>query len=98
MSISGRRRWTPAERWAAGLALAAVVVTWNATFDRGIVLAANRYLAAQRAHAQGRGPSVQVQGVMQPAVAASARRATVWSLPVAGLGIGVVRFVRSRRK
>ena len=98
MSSSGRRRWTRAERWAAGLSLAAVAITWNATFDRGIVHAANSYLAAQRAHAQGGGPFVQVQSVMQPAVAASARRATVWSLPVAGLGIAVVRFVRSRRK
>jgi hypothetical protein len=98
MSSSGRRRWTRAERWAVGLSLAAVAITWNATFDRGIVLAANNYIAAQRAHIAGRGPFVHVRSVMQPAAAASARRATVWSLPVAGLGIAVVRFVRSRRK
>ena len=97
MSISGaRRRWTSAERWAAGLAIAAVIVTWNATFDRGIVGAAKAYLAKQRAHAAGRGPSVQVQSVMRPSAAASARRATIWSLPVACLGIAVVRFVRTR--
>jgi hypothetical protein len=93
---AGRRRWTRGERWAAGLALAAVVVTWNATFDRGIVVAAKTYLAAQRAHKEGRGPAVQVHSVMQPAIADSARRATIWSLPVACLGIAVVRFVRSR--
>jgi hypothetical protein len=98
MSYSGAKpRWTRGERWAAGLALAAVVATWNATFDRGIVIAANAYLAAQRAHAERQGPIVQVQSVMEPAIAASAWRATLWSLPVGCLGIAVVRFVRSRR-
>jgi hypothetical protein len=82
-----------AARIAGAFAFAAAVLTWNATFERGIVLASNRYLAAQRAHKEGHGPFVYVQDFMRPAVGASARRATVWTAPVAIIGLAVVRFV-----
>jgi hypothetical protein len=82
----------------AALALIAVgAVAGNVVFDRGVVDAANRYLALQAAHHEGTGPYVYVREVMRPAIAVSARRAAAWSAPIALLGLVAFRLSGSRR-
>jgi hypothetical protein len=78
------------------LAFAAIV--WSQIFDWGIVEAANRYKFMQRQAADGQRPFVYVKNVMRPAIADSARRATVWSAPIGLVGLMAVRMARRQPK
>ena len=64
-------------RRAAIVAWAAcAVVIWNVVFDAIVVQAGRDYLTLQALRQQGRGPSVTIREVMNPAVARAARTAT----------------------
>jgi hypothetical protein len=73
--VRSRRR----ARLAAGLWVAFAVIAWNNVFDREIRLAERGYLDRQVEHELGNGPGATVRGAMDPAVAAAARAATLWS-------------------
>ena len=91
-----------AARLASALTLAALLVTWNTLFDRGIDAGVAAYLAWQQEHAERGGDFVSMQEVMRPAAAASAMGATAWSAPVALAGVAAVwgldRRARRRRR
>lgn len=80
----------------AGAVLLLSFVYWNRVFDSGVVVGMERYVAAQREHAAGRRPFVSMQDMMEDAVAKSARRATLRTLPFALLGLAGV-WILARR-
>ncbi|HXE80377.1 MAG TPA: hypothetical protein VNK41_06480 [Vicinamibacterales bacterium] len=86
-----------AARLAVIATLGAVLVTWNAVFDRGIDAGMDRYLALQR-QAAARGSFVYMQDVMRPAAAESAVRASAWSAPVAGVGFVAAWWLGRRER
>ena len=82
-SAAGRRL-----RRAAFLAwIACAVVIWNVVFDGIVVQAGREYLTLQALGRQGRGPSVTIREVMDPAVARAARTATIAGGAIGAAGI-----------
>ncbi len=81
----------------AGAVLLLSFVYWNRVFDSGVVVGMERYVAAQREHVAGRRPFVPMQDMMRDAVAGSARRATVRTLPYTLLGLAGV-WILGRRQ
>lgn len=77
-------------RLMAGAVLLLSFAYWNTVFDSGVVVGMERYVAAQREHAAGRRPFVYMQDMMREAVAESAQRATLKTLPFAVLGLAGV--------
>lgn len=85
-------------RLAAGLVLALTLIVWNQVFDWAVVEGANRYKIAQRQHLGGQRPFVHMKDIMEPAIAASARRATAWSLPIGIIGLLAVGAAHRRSR
>ena len=89
MSLSRRARFVAAF-WAI-----AVLVVWNAVFDRVIVLSGRNYIRAAVA-ADAAGASLAIDDWMQPAVVRAFWLATGVGTAVAILGVAAVR--RSSRR
>jgi hypothetical protein len=83
-------------RLMAGAVLLLSFLYWNRVFDSGVVVGMERYVAAQREHAAGHRPFVPMQDMMGEAVAESARRATLRTLPFAVVGLTAV-WILARR-
>lgn len=83
----------------AGSAVLAAVVVFCAVQDREMKAGVGRYIAAQRAALDGRGPAVTVDEVMGPSIRASVRGGLVWSGVVGAVGLTSAAVVtrRSRR-
>ena len=89
MSLPQRARFVAAF-WAI-----AVLVVWNAVFDRVIVLSGRQYIRAAVA-ADAAGASLTIDDWMQPAVVRAFWLATGVGVAVAILGVAAVR--RSARR
>jgi hypothetical protein len=75
---------------------AAAVGVFCVVQDRVTAAGARRYVALQREAMAGRGRSVTVDEVMQPAIDRSVRLGLLSSGAVAGLGVAAGLVVRSR--
>jgi hypothetical protein len=100
MLMSARRRFAalrqpgPSARLARALCVVWAVVVWNVVFDRVIVVAGRRYVAAAGAAAADRAaPPLNMDDWMRPAV----RRGLVVATAAAG-AIVVVGFAATRIK
>ncbi len=85
--------------WLAGLLwLAFAAVVWNVVFDRVLVLAGRRYVAA--AHASARtGTYLRIDDAMRPAVRRGAWLASATAVPIAVAGgLGVWIGLRRQRR
>ena len=86
--------------WLAGLLwLALAFAVWNVVFDRVLVLAGRRYVAAAYQSAQA-GTYLRIDDAMRPAIRRGAWLATAAAVPLAvagglGLWIGLRRQRRS---
>jgi hypothetical protein len=79
--------------------IAAVAVVFCAVQDREMAAGVGRYVAAQRAAVAGRGPAVDVEDVLAPAVRESVRRGLMWAglTGAAGMAAAAVTARRLRR-
>jgi len=67
-----------------------VVVLWNVIFDVHVQLAAIRYVSAQQRYELGHAPRQSIAAIMEPAVRAGFRNATLWSGLTALAGLGAL--------
>jgi hypothetical protein len=83
------------KRVVVALWLAAVVVAWNAVFDRVLIRAGRDYVQTAADVARGSGPYARIDDYMRPAVP----RALVLATSAAGviLAVGLVVFRWSAR-
>ena len=72
------------------------VVLWNVIFDVHVQLAAIRYVAEQQ-HRMGYGARQSIARMMDPAIAAGFRNATVWSGLAAVGGLVAIAATARRR-
>lgn len=73
------------------------IVLWSVIFDVHVQLAAIRYVTAQQRYEFGHAPRTSIAAVMDPAVSAGVRHATLWSGLVALAGLGAIaRSARPR--
>ena len=84
-------------RVAIGLWIIWAVVVWNVVFDRVIVLAGRRYIAAASAAAQAGGPYARMDDWMRPAVTNGAWIASAASGAILLVGFCAWRFASPRR-
>ena len=90
------RRSAGTVRVAIGLWITWAVVVWNVVFDRVIVLAGRRYLAAASAAAQAGGPYARMDDWMRPAVVNGAWVASAASAAILLAGFCALRFAGPR--
>ncbi len=67
-------------------------VLWNVIFDVHVQLAAIRYVTEQQQYQLGHARRTSVAAVMEPAVSAGVRNATLWSGLVALAGLGGIAW------
>jgi hypothetical protein len=83
-------------RWLIALWLALGVVVWNAAFDAVVTRGVKEYLFRQAAHEAGRGEPVTMREVMDQTISDAAVLASVWTLIIAGAGLGTVVLLSRR--
>jgi hypothetical protein len=77
-------------RWLLVLWLVLGVVVWNGVFDAVVTSGVREYLFRQAAHDAGRGAPVAMREVMDRTIPDAALIASLWTLLIAGAGIGTV--------
>jgi hypothetical protein len=80
----------------AALWAAFAFVTWNVMFDRHIYVAAVEYTRDQVLRSQNDAPLISIHDGFSPRVGAAARQATLWVLPILGVG-ALMTFLSFRR-
>jgi hypothetical protein len=72
------------------------LVTWNVIFDRLVNVAAVEFTRDQILRSQGGAPPISIHDGFSPVVQAAARQATLWVVPILGVGAAST-FVSLRR-
>jgi hypothetical protein len=81
------------QRVALALWAAFAFVTWNVVFDRHVYVTSVRYTQEQiRRHDRGERVS-SIEEAFTPELGSAARRATMWSVAVLGVGVVLVLFL-----
>jgi hypothetical protein len=76
--------------------LALGIVVWNGVFDAIVTRGMKEYLFRQAAHDAGRGAAVTMREVMDRTIPDAAVAASLWTLLIAGAGIGTVVLLSRR--
>jgi hypothetical protein len=71
-------------------------VTWNVLFDRHVYVAAMEFTRDQILRSQNGAPLISIHDGFSPRVSDAARQATLWVLPILGVG-ALTTFVSFRR-
>jgi hypothetical protein len=72
-------------------------VTWNVLFDRRVSLAAEEFTQAQIVRYQNGTATISIHDGFSPQVRVAALQATLWVVPILGVG-ALMTFVAYRRK
>ena len=80
----------------AALWAAFAFVTWNVMFDRHVYVAAVEYTRDQILRSQNGATLISIHEGFNPRVTEAARQATLWVLPILGVG-ALMTFVTFRR-
>ncbi len=79
--------------------LAGGAITWNAIFDAYVDAGANEYVERQARHVAGRGAAADMDSVMDAAISAGVRAASLYSSPwLVAAGAAVLHRVRRARR
>lgn len=72
-------------------------VAWNVIFDRLVWTAAMAFTREQVVRYQNRQPLTSIHDGFSPEVGTAALQATLWTLPIVGVGAAAVAFGARRR-
>ena len=72
-------------------------VTWNVIFDRRVQVAAEEFTVEQVVRHQNGSPTVSIHDGFSPRVRDAALRATLWVVPILGVG-ALTTFVSFRQE
>jgi ABC-type Fe3+ transport system permease subunit len=94
--LSRSKPRTVSRRFLLILTILASLAVFACVQDRVTAAGARRYVSLQRAAAEGRGPAVTVDEVMQPAIRESVRSGALWGGLALVVGVAVAFGVGRR--